>query len=283
MTMHVMACIDGSAHSAAVSQYAAWAAGQLQTPLTLLHILDHHHGEHAGDFSGAIGLGAQEALIEEMVRLDEQRSKLAMAQGQQMLDGTKASLADSGLTIDCRQRHGELVASISDIEADIRLLVVGKRGAADHAHADELGMHVERLIRAMHKPVLLTPAAFSQPSSVLVAFDGSQTTCKGVEMVANSPLFKGLPCHVVMVADSNADNQAQLDWALVTLRAQGHQAQGAIISGDVEKVLSDYQQQHETDMLVMGAYGHSRVRQFLVGSTTTAMIRHSRTPVLLLR
>ena len=36
-------------------------------------------------------------------------------------------------------------------------------------------------------------------------------------------------------------------------------------------------------LLVMGAYGHSRIRQFLVGSTTTSMIRSTTTPLLLLR
>jgi len=34
---------------------------------------------------------------------------------------------------------------------------------------------------------------------------------------------------------------------------------------------------------VMGAYGHSKIRQFLVGSTTTAMIEASKTPLLILR
>ena len=36
-------------------------------------------------------------------------------------------------------------------------------------------------------------------------------------------------------------------------------------------------------MMVMGAYGHSKIRQFLVGSTTTAMIEASKTPLLILR
>jgi nucleotide-binding universal stress UspA family protein len=35
--------------------------------------------------------------------------------------------------------------------------------------------------------------------------------------------------------------------------------------------------------MIMGAYGHSRMRQLFVGSTTTAMIRNSSVPLLLLR
>ncbi|WP_373217286.1 universal stress protein, partial [Parasutterella excrementihominis] len=48
-------------------------------------------------------------------------------------------------------------------------------------------------------------------------------------------------------------------------------------------VLHAYQAEHGIDLLVMGAYGHSHIRQFLVGSTTTTMLRTSTLPVLLLR
>jgi nucleotide-binding universal stress UspA family protein len=41
--------------------------------------------------------------------------------------------------------------------------------------------------------------------------------------------------------------------------------------------------QDHIDLLVMGAYGHSAIRQFIVGSTTTAMIRTVKIPVLLFR
>jgi nucleotide-binding universal stress UspA family protein len=37
------------------------------------------------------------------------------------------------------------------------------------------------------------------------------------------------------------------------------------------------------ELLVMGAYGHSRVRQLIIGGTTTAMVRTCLIPVLLLR
>jgi nucleotide-binding universal stress UspA family protein len=37
------------------------------------------------------------------------------------------------------------------------------------------------------------------------------------------------------------------------------------------------------DLLVMGAYGHSSIRQFIVGSTTSAMMRTVKIPVLLFR
>mgnify|MGYP002039258621 FL=1 len=53
--------------------------------------------------------------------------------------------------------------------------------------------------------------------------------------------------------------------------------------GDAEKVLSDYVKDQQIDVLIMGAYGHSRIRQLLVGSTATTMLRTSSIPILLLR
>ena len=41
--------------------------------------------------------------------------------------------------------------------------------------------------------------------------------------------------------------------------------------------------EQRSQLLVMGAYGHSRIREFIVGSTTTALIRTVATPVLVFR
>lgn len=50
-------------------------------------------------------------------------------------------------------------------------------------------------------------------------------------------------------------------------------------AGEVAEKLRTY----NIDMLVMGAYGHSRIRHLLVSSTTTSMQRNAQLPVLTLR
>ena len=51
----------------------------------------------------------------------------------------------------------------------------------------------------------------------------------------------------------------------------------------MEAALKGELRQGQGDLLVMGAYGHSRIRELIVGSTTTAMIRTGKVPVLLFR
>ena len=125
--------------------------------------------------------------------------------------------------------------------------------------------------------------SLNQPGRGMLGFDGSKTTRKGVEMLAKSPLFNGIPVHVVIVGAETGDNRSQLEWALATLREAGHEAEGAIRAGEVEETLRVYQEQNAIDLLVMGAYGHSRIRHLLVGSTTTGMLRRAKIPILLLR
>ncbi|WP_355660399.1 universal stress protein [Halomonas salifodinae] len=284
MTDQVMAAIDGSQFSEGVCDYAAWASLALSAPLTFLHVVDNHPQTAEADLSGNIGLGSREHLLEELASLDEQRAKLAQEQGRLMLTAAKERAQADGVAEPAgRQRNGTLVETLAELENEIRLLVIGKRGEGHQQDSGHLGSNLERVVRSLHRPILMVPPTFKRPEKVLIAFDGSKTTRKGVEMIAKSPLFRGCECHVVMVGAELADLRSQLDWALTTLREADHQALGEIRAGEVEETLRAYTEEQGIDLLVMGAYGHSRIRHLLVGSTTTAMLRKAKLPVLLLR
>lgn len=281
---HVMACIDGSPQAAAVCDFAAWASQRLGAPLTLLHVLDRRQFPVSGDLSGIIGLGSREFLLQELATLDEKRAKLALEEGRMMLDAARQRAISAGVAQpECRQRHGDLVETLRDLQNDTRLLVIGRQGEDSGDDILHIGSQLESVIRTMHRPILVTVGQFTPPRSLMLAFDGSATTLKGVEMLAASPLFKGLPIHLVMVGNEDDAVLTQLNAARDALAAGGLEVHTAIRAGEVEPTLHAYQAEHGIDLLVMGAYGHSRIRQFFVGSTTTSMIRTTRTPLLLLR
>ena len=282
---HVIACIDGSSIARAVCDYAAWASRRLDAPLNFLHVLGKSEYPIPADLSGNIGLGSREHLLQELAELDEKRSKVALEQGRLMLDAAKARAVVDGVTspITSRQRHGELVDTLLELESDIRLLVMGRQGEQGDNLGEHIGSHLENVVRTLHRPILGIPADYTEPQRILVAFDGSATTCKAVEMVAASPLFRGLPCHVVMVGADKAEARDQLDWARTTLEQVGFEVTASLRSGQVAEVLCAYRTEHAIDLIVMGAYGHSKIRELLVGSTTTQLIRQSKIPLLLLR
>ena len=56
-----------------------------------------------------------------------------------------------------------------------------------------------------------------------------------------------------------------------------------LLSGDADALILKAVEHDGADLLVMGAFGHSRIRQMIVGSTTSNMIRKTKRPVLLFR
>src|SRR5690606_1454228 len=236
------------------------------------------------NLSGSIGFGAQEALLQELASLDEKRAKVALEQGKLMLQAARERAEQKGATnIEVRQRHGELVDTLVDLEEEIRMLVVGKRGADTESAHGHIGSNLEAIIRTMHRPILIAQQSFEPPQKIMLAFDGSATTLKGVEMVAASPLFVGVPITLVMVGTDTDATREPLLKAQSILQTTGFDASIAVISGEPDTALIEYQMAHEFDLMIMGAYGHSRIRHFIVGSTTTAMIRKTRVSLMILR
>lgn len=278
---NVIACIDSTPVTPAVCDYAAWSALRLEAPLVLLHVLDKSEYPIESNLTGNIGLGSREALLEELAALDQKRGRLALEQGRLMLEEAQhRAIADGVAAPVTRQRHGSLIETLVEMESEIRLLVLGKH---DENLNEHIGSRLENVVRVMHRPILVTTDTFHPPRRFMVSFDGSATTRKGVEMIAGSPLFRGLPCHLLMIGADSKANQGQLAWARDSLEAAGFEVHTALRSGDVERTLCDYRAEHDIDLLVMGAYGHSVIRRFLVGSTTTSVMRNATVPVLLLR
>lgn len=265
----VYACIDGLASTAGVIDWAAWSAKRLALPLDLLHVLERADRPLFTDFSGAIGLGAQEALLEELSVLDAQRAKVALQAGKRMLDDASARVTAAG---------------VLEVEPDARLFVLGQHYRASDTSKIHLDHHVERVIRSVKRPVLVaTGAPFAPPTRVVIAFDGSPTSRTTVETVARSPMLKGLPVIVAMAGTDAAQAHQQLEDARLALTAAGFEASVALLPGEPEDVLPDFVKAQGASLLVMGAYGHSRIRQWIVGSTTTTLLRLSEVPVLILR
>lgn len=283
MSTNVLACIDGSEFSASVCDYAGWASKQLAAPLVLLNVLHKPERTLPLDLSASTSLELQEKLLAELAEIDKKRTALAEQQSQLILEQARDRLVESGYPAPRTLQHqGRLLETLEQYDDFCQLLVLGRQGTGQHKRHQRMGSHVEQLIRTTDKPVLLVPRTFQHPSRLMLAFDGSATTRKGVEMLTTSSLFQGLHCHLVIV-NEDYQHQGQLEWAERTLRRAGLETTTTRLEGDIEYNLRQYQREHDIELIVMGAYGHSRIRQWLVGSTTTAMIAGATVPLLILR
>ena len=230
----IIACVDQSRYASPVADYAAWASRLTQAPLELLHALDRHPERGPGDdHSGAIGVDAQENLVAKLAADEAARTAAAREQGRSFLDGLRERVQAVGVaSVEVRQRHGALEETLAEQEPDIRLLVLGRAGAADRTGGG-LGGQVERVVRVLHVPVLIVPDTFKAPQRALIAFDGGHAASRAVDMVASSPLFASMVICLFMAGKASGDALDQLDWAEGVLRGAGRAVQRIQKPGDL--------------------------------------------------
>lgn len=283
-TNTLIALVDASAYAESVCHHAAWIAGRNDWKVKVYHVMGRRDAVEKQDLSGAIRLGARSALLEQLTDLDAARAKLAHEHGRAILEDAKAIITQGAdITVETRLRQGDLVETVTAKEETGDMIVIGKRGEAAGLAMEHLGSNLERIVRASHKPVFIANRAFKPITSVLVAFDGGPSSLKAVDYIARSPMFAGLSVTLVSVGKETPAIQKSLSDAAATLKAGGFDAKTLVQSGEPEKVLAQITSTGAQDLLVMGAYGHSRVRSFIIGSTTTEMIRSCKVPVLIMR
>lgn len=132
-------------------------------------------------------------------------------------------------------------------------------------------------------PVLVASRAFQSPERFLLAYDGGPAAEKAVAHLVESPLLRGLPCHLLTVGAPEDIRESAFIAARDRLAAAGYAVRAEIVPGFPNEVIAETVRREHMSLVVMGAYGHGRVRRFLLGSTTTDMVRDCSVPLLLFR
>lgn len=281
----ILACVDTTPHADVVTDYATWAARRLDAPVELLHVLERHV-ELSGnqDHSGSIGLDAQEKLLNQLIQEDAERTRLAREQGRVLLSRLRERAMRGGAaTVDSRLRHGDIEETLAEQQEGSRLLVLGRSGRPNSDARSGLGKHLEWVVRSATRPVLVVPEVYREPRKVLFAFDGSSVTRKGVEMLARSPLLRGLSLQLLTASEPGSTDRKLLDAAVAGLTDSGVEATASIQAGSPREVIVQAMAEGGFDLLVMGAYSHSPLRNLFFGSRSSEMLKSTCVATLLLR
>lgn len=281
----LVAFVDGSTYSKSVCELAAWVAAHTNGNVDIVHVLEQNANTgRAVDLSGSIGLGARTTLLAELAELDGQMARLSRQRGRAILEDAKNILLGAGIgKVATFLRNEGIVEVAQNFEADADLIVIGKRGEGSEVNDNHLGSSLERVVRASNKPVLVASRVLKPIQRVLIAFDGGPSALKAVRYLAQNPAFSDLQCFLLSVTSPTARAASRLEEAATSLRVSGYSIETILEQGQAETVITDKIKSLQIDLLLMGAYGHSRIRNLIIGSTTTTMLSTSKIPVLLFR
>lgn len=230
------------------------------------------------DLSGSLGIQPYQGVMEQLHKMEESKSQLVLKWASDFFHNYNPPIP-----LELCHKTGTLVDCLVDLEEDADLIVLGKRGENANFAKAHLGSSLERVIRSATKPCLVTSRKYQEIKRAILAYDGGKSSRSALEFWAAASYMHDIELHVVVVAEDKAEDVSlkRLQEAEDLLSGVGLAPVLQMLHGQPESVIAEYVVDHNVDFLLMGAYGHSRIRQLLIGSTTTAMIRSCRIPVLL--
>jgi nucleotide-binding universal stress UspA family protein len=279
----LLVCTDGSNYSTEACKYAAWLAMETGASIDALYVTDIRQFQVPAfaDLSGSLGVQPYDGLIDQLRQVEKLKADYIKADTLKIFEEK-----DLGSRATFHYETGLLVDEIDALAKNADLILMGKRGENVNFATEHLGSMLERVLRSVSKPCLVTSRKFKSIDRVAVAYDGAKSSTKALEFIAQNELFKALDLHIISVAESQGEEDeaaSRLKEAEKRLNANGVYPACQVLTGEVETAVSDYVTHSKIDLLVAGAYGHSRIRELLIGSTTTDLLRRCHVPVLCFR
>lgn len=277
----VIACIDSSPCIHALADAAAWIAQKTGRELVLLQVLDYYPASyHLGEISGVIGFESNAMLLKELAELEQKQSELALDYSNNLLKHISSSIQEKyGLSSTQIQEKGDFLEQSFQILRPDDIALIGRVGERSAGKNKVLGTNVENFIRGANCTVMTVGEKFKPPTRFIFAYDFSATCSQMTKRIAQSDLLRLLQCHLLYVGD----HAAVIDEPSNYLREHGLDVVPVTRYGDASEHILAYQAEHAIQLIVLGAFSHSKLHQFFLGSTTTNIFRHSAVPLLVVR
>lgn len=274
----MLVCTDGSGYTGSTYEAAKWMAERCGVErVRVLHVLERRDFLPMADTGAVMGFEANAGLLAEMTLLNQQREKLDRMRSEAILADARERWAPR--EIEVVQKVGGLADVLEGQEGD--LLVLGKRGEHADFAVGHLGSNLERVLRSTTRPVLVTARKFRPIRRILLAYDGSEAAGRAIDFLRRYAL--DVEVHLLTMCKEADDLLSLQAGKADALRRAGYEVVADWCEGDAEQRIEEEVKAREIDLLVIGAYGHTRLRHLILGSTTTALVRDCKVPVLLFR
>ncbi|ENN92012.1 universal stress protein [Bartonella bovis] len=284
MTKPILALIDSSIYAKPVCDLALWAAKSMQTTIRLLHVLDKSEEE--------INLPDTQQTDDTILNpsnLKQQDTTLAKALfaqkvGQTALEEAKDYLnSQSQIEIETRLRHGSLIDALNAYNTQSSLIVMGKRGEQTAPDKKRLGLNFENVVRSSELPILVASRHFRPIQRILIAFDGGPLIMKAIDFICTRKFFNNLTFVLGMAELQTQVIHDSFNETLARLQSANIKVEPLKTEDSLEQMIFQNIQALYLDMLVMGAFHHSKMYNFLFGSKTQTIIHKAPIPVMISR
>lgn len=225
-----------------------------------------------------------EVPVQFLAALEEQTEERARAVMAQFAE----AMTKNGLPADGRTARGPATQIPEIVGLHARYADLAVLGQSEPDQNGDIGSHLpENVILASGRPALVVPyigAGKRLGQRVLVAWDAGRESARAVNDAL--PFLKRADKVAVLVINSQNGDHGPEPGADIALHLARHGVRAEaqhLTAGDlsVANALLSRLVDLDIDLLVMGAYGHSRLREWILGGVTHEVFRQMTVPVLM--
>jgi nucleotide-binding universal stress UspA family protein len=267
--------LDGSPHAEAALGHALRIARAAKGVVRGIHVVDRSllDGVVVADLSGSVG-------FQPFLNLSGELREALVSAGGAIVAAFESRSKEAGVPFEPVLREGNVSEILEEEARSCRLAAVGSRGSNAAHRRDLVGRHADALARRMPAPLLVAPADYKEFRAPVLAWDGSTKARNALVLVAELAALLELPVRIVTAADDEREARARLAEAEEELRYRRVVASGFWRPGHADDAIFT-EVGAGADLVAMGAHGHGRVVELVIGSTTDRVLRAATVPVLL--
>ncbi len=278
MIKNILVPLDGSEHSKAALDYATWIAEKFDGTLCGQHIIDtvSLEGTFFHDISGSLGFEPYLDFSSKMREILDERGKI-------ILEDFTSRCEKKGVRFSTCLDMGLIANEICERAKVADLVVIGHRGVNEEFSTGLLGSTTETITRKCPRPIFVSTKQFTTVEKPLLAYDGSQRASSAMESAAEFCSMLKLPLTVLTIGKEESVTRANLQQAKNYLSSYTINVNYESGRGHPEQKIIEQLVNLRHDLLFIGAYGHRRIIEMVLGSTTEYVLRNSPCPVFLNR
>ena len=269
---------DGSAYSKIALSYGIYLAEKFGAKITGLHVVDDRdlEGPLLSDIAGSLGFTPYQNYLPKFRKILEDRGEL-------ILEAFRNACEQKSIRPKVKRVSGTVPGKIAEEAKKVDLVIIAQRGEHERWSSGLLGSTTESVVRRSPRPVLVTPASFRELGNVLVAYDGSVESNQALKMTCETFAFSDTRLKAIIVTGDpmRCEDLTREIEAFVSPYEMDVEIE--CLRGEASKEILSYAEAEGIDLIVMGAFGHSRLHDLILGGTTAYIIRNATLPVLLNR
>jgi nucleotide-binding universal stress UspA family protein len=279
MIKSILLAVDGSAFTEPVLHYGIELSKKFQAYLRVLTVIDIRI------FEWAVAIGVEGfAPIIPSSGYQEESQKILDQKAEEVLKKTEILLKSEKVDYILEKESGNPVDLICEKAKLADMIILGARGEFAKWSDKMLGATLEAITRLSIKPVFISPKEFKPIEKIMLAYDGSENSNKALGLAAFFASKLSLPLFLLNVNDSEDAATKIVQEARDYLGPHHIQnIEQKITAGEPTEQIINIGKEEKIDLIIMGSYGHSRIREAILGSTTVQTMRKATSPVLMAR